>query len=251
MIELELDGRTVRFDDTGIDPDVPDVIYGSLRKGAFYEYTFLHYVRSLGLQGVYVDVGAYVGTHTVFFAMFCRATRVHAFEAQPVFHTRLVTNTGLNGLADDVRTHRVALSDRSGGEVTLTFDEETAVAPVQRLDDLVDEPVAVIKIDVEGMEPQVIAGARRTIRRSHPVVFAEARTPAEYVAMCAELRRVGYRWTGRVFNASPTYEFVHVPWQRRALDTPAGRGLQARAPAAARALLLRLVPPGPDHVADR
>jgi hypothetical protein len=48
---------------------------------------------------------------------------------------------------------------------------------MKRLDDLVDTqglgPVGVLKIDVEGFEPEVLAGAQRTIKRDRPVLYLE------------------------------------------------------------------------------
>ncbi len=45
---------------------------------------------------------------------------------------------------------------------------------VRRLDDLVDRPVAFVKIDVEGYEKAVIAGAMGMIRRDRPSLLVEA-----------------------------------------------------------------------------
>jgi hypothetical protein len=58
---------------------------------------------------------------------------------------------------------------------------DVAVAP---LDQLVDGRVDFIKIDVEGMEMEVLAGARRLIATQHPALYVEvvdART-AEFMA---------------------------------------------------------------------
>jgi FkbM family methyltransferase len=251
VIIFEFDGRTVRFDDSDLERREPDGIYGSLLKGHFYEETFLRYIQSLDLSGTYLDIGAYIGTHTVFFAMMCPTTRVHSFEPQPTFFSRLVANVEMNGLSERVVTHRFALSERSSDHIRLSFEGETSDVAIRRLDDVVSEPVDLVKMDVEGMEPLVLAGARRLLRRDRPVVFAEARTNNEYVATATQLRTLGYRRTGRVFNATPTYEFVAVPWQRRALDSPTGRHVRARIPIGLRRKLRRFVPPSPEHVADR
>jgi len=40
-----------------------------------------------------------------------------------------------------------------------------------RLDDLIKEKVDVIKIDVEGMEAEVIKGARNLIEKWKPIIF--------------------------------------------------------------------------------
>jgi FkbM family methyltransferase len=255
LITFQYEGIVVRFDDTGLDRDNPGLIHGVLRRGEFYEEPFLRYIQSLGLDGVYLDIGAHVGTHTIFFARMCRAERVHSFEPQPDVCRRLRANIELNGVSDHVMVHQVALTDRDC-EVILTagrqVDSATArkghpgvstfVVPGRRLDDVVQHRVTLIKMDVEGMEPAVLNGARRLIRSSRPVVFAEAGTPAEQAAVHRVMRSLRYRPTGRRFNHTPTYEFVHVggPITRLALDASAGLWRLVRSPAGQR--VKRLLP---------
>jgi hypothetical protein len=46
--------------------------------------------------------------------------------------------------------------------------------PLVALDDLdIPAPVRLIKMDVEGAEPQVVEGARRLLRRDRPVILSE------------------------------------------------------------------------------
>ena len=210
LITVESDGVVCRFDATGIDRRSPGLIHGALFKGAFYEQAFLQYIRSLGRTGTYVDVGAAIGTHTIFFAMLCNAERVYAFEPLEHNFERLTRNLALNGLADVVVPMKLALSNTTG-EMQLTMDRWSERVPIDRLDNVVRERVAVIKIDVEGMEPEVLQGATRILRDDRPVVFAEAGTKPERDGLAALLRRQGYEPTGRVFNATPTYEFAPLP----------------------------------------
>jgi Methyltransferase FkbM domain len=71
--------------------------------------------------------------------------------------------------------------------------------------------VVVMKLDVEGMEPSVLRGASRLLSRWRPVVFAEADAVEEKDEIAAVLRPYGYTETGRVFNSTPTFEFVAPP----------------------------------------
>jgi hypothetical protein len=96
-------------------------------------------------------------------------------------------------------------------EVTVRLDRREHTLATERLDRIVPGPVALIKIDVEGMEPQVLAGATDLLSRYRPRVFAEAHTDQDFERVLAQLRPHGYVATGRVFNASPTYEFVVPP----------------------------------------
>ena len=206
MITVESHGVVCRFDDTGIDHDHPGRIHGALLKGVFYEGTFLEYIRSLGRGGVYVDVGASIGTHSIYFAMLCDAERVYAFEPLQHNFERLTSNLVLNDLMGRVTPLKGALSDHAG-EMRLTLAEFSEVVPIDRLDSVVRDSVSVIKIDVEGMETDVLRGATRILRKDRPHVFAEAATQPELDALRALLQPLGYEPTGRVFNSTPTHEF--------------------------------------------
>ncbi len=163
-------------------------------------------------------------------------------------HARLESNIALNELTDRVVAHQMALTDRTC-EVTLDFGDGVHVVPGRRLDDIVREKVAVIKIDVEGMEPAVLRGARRLLRKGRPVVFAEANTDVHYAALVKVMRELKYAPTGRVFNSSPTYEFVHrsdrrfhphaVRRWRRLAGSPIGRVAKRLLPVSVRRRIKR------------
>jgi FkbM family methyltransferase len=207
MLTVKFNGQTCYFDSEGVDLDRPGIIDACLIRGEFYEQRFLRYIASLEICGAYVDVGACVGTHSTFFAMCCPADHVYAFEPRARQRARLEGTLELNDLHDKVTVFSSALSD-AHGEVTVRLDGREHTLPTRRLDRLVRGPVALIKIDVEGMEPQVLAGATNLLRRYRPRVFVEAQTNEDVERVQECLRPYGYRATGRVFNASPTYEFV-------------------------------------------
>jgi FkbM family methyltransferase len=265
LITFEYEDTVVRFDDSGLDRNNPGLIHAELLHGRFYEEQFLRYVHSLDLRGCYVDVGAHVGTHTVFFAKICNSERVHAFEPLPSAFKRLQANVRLNDVADRVVLHQLALTSQTC-DVVLTRGRHTSLVPTprqgelpanthvvpgRRLDDLVRDHVVLIKIDVEGMEPAVLDGARRLIRQSRPVIFAEAATAREHAAVCRVLRPLGYVPTGRRFNSTPTYEFVHAAnpltrWTHntrarlwRLADSPSGRRAKRLLPSSLRRRLRR------------
>ena len=209
-IEVTYRGITCRFDSTPIHGlEDPGGIYRSLQRGEFYEQEFLDYIRSLQIRGVYVDVGSCIGTHALFFALMCPSTKVYAFEPRQHLYERVLTNAGLNAASDKITAYPWALSDEPG-DVTVTLDRREYVLTCRRLDDVVPGRIDVIKIDVEGMEPRVIDGAAASLAQWRPRIFAEAGEPAQYEALVACLARHGYRPTGRVFNWTPTYEFVPV-----------------------------------------
>jgi FkbM family methyltransferase len=217
MLTLERHSRLFHFDDSGFQT-LP-YVYRTLPAGRFYEETFLEYIRSRAKAGQYVDVGAHLGTHTLWFAGLCPATHVHAFEPVGRYADVIRRNVTANSLDDRVTVYQTGLSSARGQATNYLSPEHevgrfgadgkgvTESFEVLPLDEVVHGAVAVIKIDVEGMEAEVLRGARRLLVEHQPLIFAEARSRADLNAIEEVLAPIGYHLTGRVFNASPTYEF--------------------------------------------
>jgi FkbM family methyltransferase len=102
---------------------------------------------------------------------------------------RQVVNIELSGLQDVVDLVQVAVGDRpgtlrfktdaAGGDNNAFFSDDGDLSVrVRTLEEIVAErrnlpPVTTIKMDVEGYETLVIAGAHRTIERDRPVILSE------------------------------------------------------------------------------
>lgn len=218
------DVSTVTFDGTQAYfhlPNPRDHIQRILRSsGSFYELPMLEDIRKQCRGGVIIDVGANIGNHSVFFGLYCGAERVLAFEPQPDIHRILERNIALNMLEDRVTIHAVGLASQSGyadlgqvddanlGATKLRQADSDGKIPLRRLDDIVgDQAVDVLKVDVEGMEVEVLKGAPRLLERCRPVIYAEAATQIEFDAIKAYLTAFGYQ-AEAVFNATPTYRFA-------------------------------------------
>jgi FkbM family methyltransferase len=255
MLTVQRLGADLRFDNAGFT-DTP-YVYRPLVKGQVYEEAFLEHIRSLDRRGVYVDVGAHLGTHTVWFAKLCPSTHVHAFEPVGRFADVVRRNIAANQLSGRVTLHQVGLSDRPGRatnvlspEHQMGFMADATVAEesftIVRLDDVLRRRnVAIIKLDVEGMEAAALRGAARILSRCRPMVYAEAHGPEAVEEIAQALRPYGYRATGRVFNSSPTYEFAAPPrtgWERL---RPMWRRLPARWHKPVAGTLRRLRVPAP------
>jgi FkbM family methyltransferase len=199
----------ISFNYKGREVVMPDS-KGSLSKhfeiGTFYEGHMLYAIEALGKTGVYVDVGANVGNHSVFFEMFCPSTMVVSFEPLDWEFSFLVRARDVNELTFDA--HEIGLSDKEGEFVTevgsQTYSIRTTTLDSFRLDD-----VAVIKIDIEGMEVPALRGMTDTLTRCRPHLFIEAHTKDELIEQESLLNALGYARTGRVWNTSPTYEWTH------------------------------------------
>jgi FkbM family methyltransferase len=151
-----------------------------------------------------IDVGANVGAHTLLLAKLVGPRgKVYAFEPGPPLFERLTHNLRLNPVLEGVVIAvRLGLSDASGvlhwneeaqnrGNAHLRAAEGIRVEVV-RLDDYWTAAsrarASFIKIDVEGMEYQVLQGARALLMRDRPVVYFETMPGAR-----ADIRkRLGY-----------------------------------------------------------
>lgn len=158
-----------------------------------YESQLLYHLETLGLTGTAVDVGANLGNHTMWFAVMMELDVV-AFE--PVWTATLRNNVELNGLDDRVRVEPYGLSDVEGkaGHLGLgRLEPGIGKLETRTLDSYGLTDVCLIKIDVEGMEPHVLRGARATIARCRPVITAEAWDSDYHQAIANILEPLGYR----------------------------------------------------------
>lgn len=133
----------------------------------------------LGPGDVVVDAGAYIGSYA--FPMWEKiqpAGELYAFEPNPISYQALKHNVPLArsynaALGREVGKGFIRHDCRNGGGSHRSFDERDTVMEIMPLDSLALEKLRLIKLDVEGMEPDVIAGGLETIKRCRPVIFIE------------------------------------------------------------------------------
>lgn len=140
----------------------------------FPEMAFLlHLLRP---NDLFVDVGANIGSYTVLASAVAGAETV-ALEPDPHTTRFLRRNIEVNDIDHRVTIFETAVGDRPGvARFTVGLDTinriandestETRVVRVRTMDDLMDglEPV-MIKLDVEGHEANVVAGAKETLNK--------------------------------------------------------------------------------------
>ncbi|MFB8351276.1 FkbM family methyltransferase [Streptomyces niveus] len=154
-----------------------------------------HWSRLAATSTTILDIGAHVGYYAMIAALAAPKATVHAFEPVPPIHARLAVNHRANGLKNLV-LHQNGVSDHGGtADINIRFPLSNLLSTGSSLEEFtkpvasafttrvhlltVDEtvgetPVDLIKIDVEGHEPSVLAGARRVIERDRPVIILEA-----------------------------------------------------------------------------
>lgn len=147
-------------------------------------YCGLHDFEEMGfllhfLQGedIFVDVGANMGSYTILACAVTGAKGI-AFEPIPTTYARLMENVNANKLSDRVVCHNIGLGAEKdqirftvGGDAMnhVVADDEDASniisIPVDTLDDVIGSDCpALMKIDVEGFESAVLAGAEKTLQ---------------------------------------------------------------------------------------
>jgi FkbM family methyltransferase len=143
-----------------------------------------------------IDAGAHVGLFTMHLAKAVGAAgHVYAYEPFPPNADLLAMSVEENRFGDRVTLTRAALGDREG-QADLVFAEHTLNSggafvippgaeglagharlsvPVTMLDGLAENRrrIAFVKIDVEGAEPRVIAGAAALLRQHAPALLTE------------------------------------------------------------------------------
>lgn len=214
MFELEFHGSSYKIEAEGI-------VAKCAEQGSPYEPRLLERIYDASPTGLAVDVGAHIGNHTLWLAVICRL-EVIAFEPSKAIK-QLRANVALNGLESQVGVHRVALGSGPGvgrliekGQVVAepwqSMNREMELGEgeveVRTLDSYGLDEVSVIKIDVEGMEAAVVAGAAETIERCRPLVYAETWGESYTAAVAELLEPLGYRHSMTVRTATPVDEWV-------------------------------------------
>ena len=190
--------RTPHIGHLWIEPPPRDPIKGTLAKGLVWEP---HVVRNLQAHvvpgSVALDVGAYIGTHALLMGRLAGPQgRVYAFEPQRKAYRELRRNIELNELANvtalryavgaDTRIvemnppREIGVVEKGRGFVGKALGEGGVAvgaggdrAELRPLDSFGFRNVSLLKIDVEGFEDEVLAGAERLIRDSRPVILLE------------------------------------------------------------------------------
>ncbi len=176
----------VRPGETGVTGNV----YGGLHEFEDMAY-LLHVITPADL---FVDIGANVGVYTIL-ACAVKGAQGICIEPVPATYGRLLENLRLNDLSERVEALKLGVADQEG-ELLFTSDENTMnhVVPdahgrvvqhnapgsntvrvkVSRLDVILeDRRPSVLKIDVEGFETRVLAGAAATLAHTslHSVIM--------------------------------------------------------------------------------
>ena len=158
-----------------------------------------------------IDVGANIGFFSLRFARWVGPSgKVLAIEPEPRNVASLSRRVQRAGVGDIVQRIAAAAADKPG-ELLLSVtpghpgdhhvSDSGMAVPAVTLDELVADDVrrvSLIKIDVQGAEAMVLAGAQRVIERNRPAIFVEidafslARSGSSPESLVEVLTNLGY-----------------------------------------------------------
>ena len=153
-----------------------------------------------------LDIGAHVGYYTVLAAVLAGPSgKVIAFEPRPINLRFLRRHIEVNGLSNV--TVIEACVSRASGEARFDTHTGTGTGHLSETGNLAVRTVSLdhllnqgqigkpklIKMDVEGAEQDVLAGAEQTIQSARPVMIISTHGPENFTGVSKFLDRHGYR----------------------------------------------------------
>jgi FkbM family methyltransferase len=202
---------TVAYGLSFLFPARDSAVGASLRRHGEFARPELDFLIESAAQesGTFIDVGANIGAIALPFAHSRPRWRTLAIEAHRGLHAVLSANA-LNNRLDNVETFHAAAGAARGlvefpeaslgegrnfGMLRLgAAAERTEPVRMLTLDELAPEDTQIIKIDVEGYEPEVLAGAQALLARRSAIWLAEAsvKTPEASARTISAFLEAGY-----------------------------------------------------------
>jgi FkbM family methyltransferase len=185
--------------------------------GQYESIAALELLCTAGSARIAYDVGAHVGYMTLVLAESVNdGGIVFAFEPVPINYALIEKLIFLNGLNGKVRLVPLALGDTIGQQRMVVWESSlmnqleiaaigkkiggraTINTAISTLDSFVldqsNPPPDLIKIDVEGAEAMVIAGAMQTLQRFSPKLLLEIHGPGNAGRTYDLLEGMNYDW---------------------------------------------------------
>lgn len=149
------------------------------------EPEFLLLPQLVARDKIALDIGANMGVYS--YALSRLASHVHAFEPQAacceviaswaVGRPVTVHNVGVGSTSGELVLHVPIIDGRGVGTrasfTSIEGPRTDITVPIITIDSLNLEQIGFIKIDVEGFEHDVLAGAANTLRRDRPPLLIE------------------------------------------------------------------------------
>lgn len=230
MSEVEIELPAIKYRMVLPDADTDYIQRGIRDNRAPYERSMLEDMASrLPEGGLVVDVGANVGNHTLYLA--ASGARVVAYEPNAELADAISSSVRLNGFAETIEIRCLGVGARAGqgGFETLNaanlgaqrLREGDGDLPIVALDaETFPGSVALLKIDVEGGELDVLHGAHTLISQDRPAIYVECAQEIEFERVSRWMEQAGYLvWD--TWNGTPTHLFL--PCENLSLERKVAR----------------------------
>jgi len=177
-----------------------------------------------------LDIGGNIGANTLMFSnVVSDGGRVHVFE--PIFHSVIQQNIDVNNLHDKITLHPVGLS-KSAGDAKFTIPNkntngatnyggcglfspgtDTINVPLENINNIYKGIPSFVKIDIEGMEPEVVNTMLEILYKYHPTLVIEIIPRSDvdvgYQKMIQTLNCIGYNQPSQL--PEKNYLFTYGP----------------------------------------
>jgi FkbM family methyltransferase len=158
-------------------------------KGCYEEEVLASIKKHLPKDGVFVDIGANIGDHTLFSSYIANTGKVIAFEPIPAIFHQIEESVLLNkekghavielhNIACGKEKNTLTLSipkDNVGGSSLIRRGEVSLQVSIEKADVFLEKEsrIDLIKIDTEGFEYDVLLGLEETIKKHSPSLIIE------------------------------------------------------------------------------
>ena len=163
-------------------------------------------------KGVFIDIGANIGKYSVMLGRKYPSMKIVSIEASKETFEILKKNIKLNNLKNVIPLN-IAASNKKGVSYFYLSNKGLGTScslkeikehskkikvKTDTIDNIIDniikiKKIRLIKIDVEGSEPEVLKGAIRTLRRDKPRVIFEALNKENFEKSSKILIGLGYK----------------------------------------------------------
>jgi FkbM family methyltransferase len=187
-----------------------------------------------------LDIGAHIGNHTIAYAKINPAANIYSFEPQnklfSLLHENIIDN-GIknvtimnNAVGNELKQTYMSssISDGPNSNTDVTYDGKTLLnlggLSLYSSDDSMGEEVSMItidslnlqncdymKIDVEGAERMVIAGAANTIKKYKPIICYESNFKFVNSDIKLSVEEMLYNFGEYEITELDNYNFLAIP----------------------------------------
>lgn len=178
------------------------------RYGEYQQLEIDFLLQHINYDSVVWDIGANIGVHACAFAS--KAKQVHCFEPNQMHCEALYMNIKAN-TGCEIFVYPQAITNRKCQVIIENFDPEQIsnygttkitqnpkhgnIVEADRLDNINIPAPHLIKIDVEGHEPEVLQGCEQTIVKNNPIVYMEAMSNCDRIYDFFESKDYNLWWT--------------------------------------------------------